>query len=363
VELRRRNYTTPYTEGGRAFGVPTGYGIDTVAGIRTEFSNETTSGVSFLSFVYPGTGWSLAVSRHQLADFAMYTELNGLFGDVPEGGTRRDLDQLTSTDFQVRSTGISGAIEIGESLSLGAGLVYFEADINVLGAGYVVDQYPETFWESNSFFADRMFESSAFQSSASDVGIAAGLLWQFAEGWRVGGVYRQGPDLEYSIQNRAGPAHWEPEGSVLGSVTGKHLSLPDVWGLGVSYRSPGGDLTIGFEWDRVEYSVIIESLESDLVDTTFVSIDDANEVRLGVEYVFLDLRPLIAVRGGLWHDPNHRFEYVGDDPFEQALYTAGADALHVSVGVGVAFRKIQFDVGADFSDSSDQFAVSAIFSF
>ena len=69
LELRRRKYSTPYTEGGRALGAPTGWGIDTIDGIRTANSNETTSGISFLSFVYPGTKWSLALFRHQLADF------------------------------------------------------------------------------------------------------------------------------------------------------------------------------------------------------------------------------------------------------------------------------------------------------
>jgi long-subunit fatty acid transport protein len=363
VEYRRRRYTSPYTEGGRASGEPTGNGIDTLAGLRTGFSTETTSGISYLSFVYPGTGWSLAVYQHQLADFAFNTELNGLFGHAPEGGTRRDLDQLTSTDFKVRSTGVSGAVDLGDSFSLGIGFVYFAGDIQVLGAGYLVDQYPETFWEANSFFPDRVFETSAFESTGSDIGISAGFLWRFSEGWRLGGVYRQGPSLEYSLVNRAGPAHWLPEGTVTGQVSAQSLVLPDVWGLGVAYRSPSGHVTVGFEWDRVEYSVIMESLESSLVDTTFVNVDDANELHLGIEYVFLDLSPVIAVRGGLWHDPNHSFEYIGDDPIEQALYPPGSDALHINVGAGVAFRKVQFDIGADFSDAIDQFAVSAIFSF
>ena len=55
-------------------------------GIRTGLSKEITSGLSFLSFVYPGKKWSLALYRHQLADFLVRTEINGLFGIPPEGG-------------------------------------------------------------------------------------------------------------------------------------------------------------------------------------------------------------------------------------------------------------------------------------
>lgn len=363
LELRRRNYSTPFTEGGRASGSPTRLGIDTVDGIRTGFSNETTSGMSFLSFVYPGTKWSLAVYRHQLADFAVRTELNGLFGDAEEGGTRRELDQVTETDFEIINNGISGALELSESLSLGFGFSYFVGSIDVSGSGYLVDRFPETFWESNSFLADRVFETSQFVSESSDWGINAGILWRFAEGWRLGGVYRQGPDLGYTIANRAGPAHWEPEGSDTGSVSGLRISIPDVYGVGVAYRSPSGNVTVGFEWDRVEYSVIMETLGSELVDVTDLGLDDADELHLGFEYVFLESTPLIAVRAGLWRDPDHRFRYEGDDPFQRALFHPGEDALHISVGAGIAFKRLQIDVGADFSDAVDQFALSAIFSF
>lgn len=363
LELRRRNYSTPFTEGGRASGSPTRLGIDTVDGIRTSFSNETTSGLSFLSFVYPGTKWSLAVYRHQLADFAVRTELNGLFGDAEEGGTRRELDQVTETDFEIINNGISGALELSESLSLGFGFSYFVGSIDVSGSGYLVDRFPETFWESNSFLADRVFETSQFVSESSDWGINAGILWRFAEGWRLGGVYRQGPDLGYTIANRAGPAHWEPEGSDTGSVSGLRISIPDVYGVGVAYRSPSGNVTVGFEWDRVEYSVIMETLGSELVDVTDLGLDDADELHLGFEYVFLESTPLIAVRAGLWRDPDHRFRYEGDDPFQRALFHPGEDALHISVGAGIAFKRLQIDVGADFSDAVDQFALSAIFSF
>ena len=363
LELRRRGYETSYTAGGRASGAPTGYGIDTVSGLRIGLSKESTSGVSFLSFVYPGRKWSLAVYRHQLADFAVRTELNGLFGDAVEGGTRREIDQVTTTDFEIINNGIAGALELSESLSLGLGVSYFVGSIDVSSLAYLMDRYPETFWEANSFLADRVFLSSQFVSESSDWGISAGLLWRFAEGWRFGGVYRQGPDLGYTIANRAGPAHWEPEGSDMGSLSGQKISIPNVWGLGVAYRSPSGTVTVGFEWDRVEYSVIMESLDSELIDTTFIALEDGNELRLGLEYLFLETSPLVAVRVGLWRDPDHRFRFVGDDPFDRALYPPGKDVVHLSVGAGVALRRLQIDIGADFSDDADVFALSAIYSF
>ena len=364
LELRRRDYSSPYTEGGRALGAPTGFGIDTVDGIRTAFSNETTSGLSYLSFVYPGTKWSLALYRHQLADFVFRTEVNGLFGDVPDGIRRYD-DQRAVIELDIVGTGLAAALQVTEGLSLGLGVSYFAGTVENQAGVYQIDSYPadDSFYESNSFLSSRLHTTSSFVSDTSDLGFNFGVLWKFADSWRLGGVYRQGPQFDYELHNRAGPANELPEGTVLASVTDRSIAFPDVWGLGVAYRSPSGSLTVGFEWDRVEYSVVLETLASDLVDPTDVGVDDANELRLGLEYVFLKTTPLIAVRGGLWHDPGHRFHYSGDDPFTRALYPAGENALHVAVGVGVAFGRFQIDIGADFSDAVDQFAVSGIFSF
>jgi len=362
-ELRRRNYETPYTEGGRVAGVPSGQGIDTVDGIRTAYSNETTSGVSFLSFVYPGAKWSLALYRHQLADFSIATEINGLFGLTATGATRRYEDQWTVTDLEIIGTGVSGAYRVSDRLSLGFGVSYFSGRVENQGATYSVDSFPETFWDENSFLPHRMMVTSSFTVDDTDVGFNVGVLWKFAESWRLGGVYRAGPRFDYDLYNRAGPLNEEPEGTILESVTDRSIAFPDVWGLGLAYRSPEGSLTVGFEWDRVEYSTIAETLNSPLVDTSLATIDDANELHFGVEYAFLETRPLIAIRSGIWYDPDHRFHYLGDDPFSQALYRQGGDILHVTAGVGIAFKAFQIDLSADLSQTSDVVALSAIYSF
>lgn len=363
LELRRRSYSTPYTEGGRALGAPTGWGIDTVDGIRTEVSNETTSGLSFLSFVYPGAKWSLAVYRHQLADFSVNTEINGLFGDAPEGGTRRYLDQFVTTNLEIVGMGLSGAFQVSDQLSLGLGLSHFSGRVENQGEGYSVDVFPDTFWDRNSFLPERQIVTSSFTVDDTDVGFNVGILWKFAESWRLGGVYRQGPRFDYELINLAGPLHEEPEGTIVGAVTDRSIAFPDVWGLGIAYRSPSGNLTVGFEWDRVEYSVIMETLASEQVDTNDVAMEDGNELRLGLEYVFLESTPLIAARVGLWRDPDHRIRFEGEDPFSRALYRPGRDTLHLSAGVGIAFTHFQIDIGADFSDLANVFALSGIYSF
>jgi long-chain fatty acid transport protein len=363
LELRWRDYETPYTEGGRVAGVPSGHGIDSDDGIRTAYSNETTSGVSFLSFVYPGSKWSLAIYRHQLADFSIATEINGLFGITPQGGDRRYEDQWTVTDLEIVGTGVSGAYRLSDRFSLGLGVSYFSGRVDNRGAIYAVDSYPDPSWERNSFLPNLLWQTSSFVVDDTDVGFNIGVLWKFAESWRFGAVYRAGPRFDYELYNQAGPLNEAPEGTILASVTDRSIAFPDVWGLGLVYRSPDGSLMVGVEWDRVEYSVIGKTLDSPLVDTSLAAIDDANELHLGAEYVFLKSNPLIAIRGGVWHDPDHRFHYLGDDPFSQALYQQGEDLLHVTAGVGIAFSRFQIDLGADLSQNANVVALSAICSF
>ena len=363
LELRRRNYETPYTEGGRVSGPPTGWGIDTVTGLRAAISEETTSGLSFLSFVYPGSKWSLALYRHQLADFSVTTEINGLFGDVPEGGTLRYEDQYGITGLEIVGTGLASAYQLSDRVSLGIGVTYFDGTLDNRGEVFSVDVYPDTFWDRNSFLPHRMMVANSFTVDDTDIGFNLGLLWKFTESWRLGAVYRKGPRFDYELYNRAGPLNQEPAGTILESVTDRSIAFPDVWGLGLAYRSPDGSLTIGFEWDRVEYSIIAETLNSPLVDTSVATIDDANELHLGAEYLFLKTSPLIAIRCGIWHDPDHRFRYLGDDPFSQAIYRQGEDLLHMTAGVGIVFKRIQIDLGADLSQNSTVVALSAIYSF
>jgi long-subunit fatty acid transport protein len=310
----------------------------------------------------------LALYRHQLADFSIATEINGLFGDAEGGETRRWEDQLTTTDLDIVGTGLSGAYQVSDQLSLGFGVSYFSGTVGNQGAAYAVDVYPDTVWDRNTFLHERMWVTTSFVVDDSDVGINFGVLWKFADSWHLGGVYRQGPRFRYELYNRAGPLNPEPEGTVLESVTDRSIAFPDVWGLGLAYRSPDGSLTVGFEWDRVEYSTIAESLDSPLVDTSLATIDDGNELHLGVEYVFLKSSPLMAIRGGIWRDPDHRFRFLGgddpyDDPFNYAIYRQGEDLLHVTAGVGIAFERFQIDLGADLSQESDVVTLSAIFSF
>jgi hypothetical protein len=120
---------------------------------------------------------------------------------------------------------------------------------------------------------------------------------------------------------------------------------------------------VSFEWDRVQYSTVLESMDEDVVDVEDLKMDDGDELHLGFEYVFINATPIVALRTGVWRDPDHQFNYVGDDPIVGALLRPGRDQVHFAAGFGLAFEKFQFDLGVDLSDLVDTASFSAIFSF
>ena len=376
VEIRHWGYSTPYIEGGRYEGDPTGIGLDTTDGLRTAISEEDLTGLSFLSFVYPKGRWSVAFYRHQLANFRAQTETQGIFHLSDNGTDLRALDRMWSTDLDIISYGVAGAYRISDRLSLGLGLVYFNGRLAAPFAWYLPDDNSlESIFGPNSYLPERQVANGVMAVDDSAWGVSAGLLWSFAERWSLGAFYRQGPEFGLVFDVRAGPA---AEEVIPGIMPGTEIftiatpmQFPDVFGLGIAYRSSDGKITVGFEWDRVEYSsifgsfdpVVIDSIDPELDLEVMLTADDGNELRLGAEYALLDLKPVLAIRAGVWLDPDHRFHSISNDPEHQALFQPGEDEIHVAVGLGLAFKSFQVDLAADFSDLVDTVSLSAIYSF
>jgi long-subunit fatty acid transport protein len=368
LEWRRWSYSTPYTHRGRVEGLPSGFGIDTVAGLRTATSDDTLNGLSFLSLAYPKERWSLAFFRHQLANFEFSTETQGLFAGGTNCCQERFWDQQVTTDFDSVSYGLSGAYRISDRFDIGFGIVYHESSLRSQATSFLTDDYPEGVIGPTSFHPERSILTQNLLGDGTDWGLNGGFLWRVSEGWRIGGVYRQGPEAELTIENRAGAAIdlGVPPGAVVGRITGLSVEFPPVLGLGFAYRVQDGGFTVSFQWDRIEYSTIVESLEEHVArlgESLDLAVDDADELHLGGEYVFLRSNPIIAVRAGAWLDPDHQLRDTSDDPFIRALQPPGDDQTHFTMGLGVAFKKFQIDFGIDLADTVDTASLSAIYSF
>jgi long-subunit fatty acid transport protein len=226
-----------------------------------------------------------------------------------------------------------------------------------------------------SYLPEQQFANGEMAIADSDWGLNVGLLWTISDRWSLGALYRQGPEFALVYDVRAGPYAYldnpvfTPGSTILTIETPMHF--PDVYGVGIAYRSPGGKLAVGFEWDRVGYAsifssfdpVAVETLDDDLDLAVSLAADDGDEFRLGAEYALIDSRPVVALRAGVWRDPDHRFRSISSDPEHRALFQPGEDRVHWAIGLGLAFRSFQVDAAVDFSDLVDTFSLSAIWSF
>ncbi len=367
LEGRQWSYSTPYTAGGRVSGAPTGIGLDTAPGLRFDTSERDLSGLSFLSFVYPTSAGAFALYRHRLASFEALTVLDGLFSDVPDfpGFVTRLDDQRAFWEFEVVTYGATMGFRLSESLSLGVGVGYNQIEFRGMTDVYFPDLSSiENFFAASTFPPERLKETLVLTSDDHHLSFNAGILWKLGQSWSVGAVYRSGLELDATLTDLAGAFDDLPPGTPESSLR-DGIELPAVFGVGAAYRSPAGAFTASFEWDRVEYSRIVETLDPVVFDTRGLILDDADELRLGFEYAFLRSRPLLALRLGVWLDPDHRIRVESDerDAIDRAVFQPGDDQVHVSFGAGLALKILQLDLAVDLSDTVDTVALSTIYAF
>jgi hypothetical protein len=362
LEGRYWSYSTPYVSGGRIFGTPVGIGLDSTPGLRTSTSDTDLTGVSFLSFVYPSGRWSFAFYRHLLSNYEFEGLTDGLYsGPWPSTPVRREFAYHKTVGLQFISYAVAGAFEVNEKLSLGLAIDYFDGDVDLVTGVYGKIQTglpPEVFFAPTPIVPENLFYTASVLIDDRDWGLNLGVHWKPVEGWSFGAFYRDGPKFEAVAELQVGATYPgpEPPGQVIESDTGR-VQFPNVYGLGVSYRSGNDRVTVSFEWDRVDYSTIFS-------DDDELHIGSANEFHLGGEYAFLKLAPVVSVRAGVWLDPDHQISYTGDENYvAEAVLTPGDDHIHYAAGLGLAFKGFQLDVAADISELVDTLSLSFIYSF
>ncbi len=306
-------------------------------------SSEETSVLGFLAFVYPWKKGAVAIYRNGFANFDFVSRINGFAG-------ARALNVVTFNHFQIDSTGLSASYRLSENFSLGAGIAQWRGDLIAAR---------ESSLSGEGFVGPGESRATALTTTDdSDFSFNAGFLWRFAEQWRLGGVYRGAPEFTVRSESRSGtlPPDQQPV-----RVRQFPLLLPDVIGLGVAYKSKNGSLTLSGEWDLVRYSRLLEDLG--VPDRRSFDLGDGHELHLGLEYVIVRSRPVIALRAGVWLEPDHRLRYSGADPIDRATFRGGDDLTHQALGLGLAFKSLKLDLAFSFSDLVRTGSFTMIYSF
>ena len=365
IEGHFRSFSSPFTLGGRVSGQPTGIFLDTSPGLRFGSSDEDIGSVSFLSFALPGERWSLAFYRHEQAKFKSASETQGLFGSVPGSeGVERFPDLRELTDFEVVHYGVAGAVRLGDRLSVGAGLSYVQARLERTTRIFFPDAltFPSSLGRT-SFLPEREF--LMLEANIDDSAWAAnvGFLWRPDDRWSIGGFYRGGAEVELLTVGRFGPMG-DPElvDESDFSPASDPVGLPDVWGFGAAFRS-GQSMTLSFEWDRIHYSDIIDSLSAMTLTQEDFRLRDVSELHFGFEYVFLSLTPVVAARAGIWLDRSTGSATSEMTPSCVPFAPRGKMSSTNAFGMGMVFTRFQIDFAAELSAFVDTISLSLIYSF
>ncbi len=331
----------------------------------------------------------------------------------------------SSIDLEIVNYGVSAAyaFDVGSasSLSVGLGVSYYESELKRSGEVFDVCRFdkfdplepldpnpnmddpffpgfPCTQNEERSRMPGGLYGPADFSPDNSAIvtkevgddeafGINLGFLWKIGRERRfsVGGVFRQGPDFD-TVQetgtkaDKFGGPDFDPK--IPGTLT-----VPDVFGLGVAYRSADGSTKISFDWNRVRYSQTLGDFtrnlgtfcveedpltdecvrEADFSKEGF-TLDDIDQFHFGFERIVLVVESLFvgSARFGAWFEPNHTPRYIGVGASGDDLLTLFGsepddDELHLSVGFGLVIKEdYQLDFAANFSDITDTYSFSLV---
>jgi hypothetical protein len=402
VEGRGWNFFSSLASTGHAFGTPTGIGNDTVPGLQYNELMDTKFSAGLISLVYPTEKWAVSVYRHQFVNFT-----NRIQGDGPFVTDGNDVERFNPTrgriDLDIVSYGASAAFRLPKGLSIGAGVGFYTFDINVLSQAFLVSpnntvippaQRPAFVGIGQQFGPPDFSDPNVIveqQQSGDDVAVAvnAGFLWR-NDRWSVGGALRQGPNFEYSSRFLFGPAV-----AALGATPGVEIQgptpvqfhVPDSYSVGASYRLSDA-IRLNVEYDFVRYSELLNGDGNGRpVETTGkfsqfadaqarfegealvenLRIDDANQIRAGVEWILPRGAAVWAIRFGTWYDPDHKQWFENPDPTNRILRSyelnlaEGEDEVHVAAGLGAAFSRFRIDGAFDLSPRINTFSVTSVF--
>jgi long-chain fatty acid transport protein len=324
---------------------------ETIDRIRDQFTNQyydnkTTnkvSNMSFLSFAYPSDKTTVTVYRHALVNTD--TSIKKILGN-----------NLLESSMQINVTsfGISCGFKVNNDMSLGLGVGLADLDIDY------AEPFVGTFQRSLS-------------ANETEAHGSIGLKWDISKWASLGAIYRYGPKFTFVSETVR-----EVNNAPMIFKYEDWLKVPDMYGLGLSLRLTGQFL-ISAEINRILYSQLLDKFND---RTTTINnegltveakpnykIDDALDMRVGVEYIRLMSGIPFAIRGGYHFDPQHKVYYKRKYDSERDFILAdrmpkAKDEHHITLGFGVVpSANIQIDVAGSRSQSTEEYTISAVYRF
>ena len=355
--------------------------------INKTYSDKNTN-ASFASFVLPVERWVFSAYYMNQLDFS----------SAQTGGEDKVVDNKfidtyyndNSIDASIDAYGLSAAFRITDSFSVGLTVQQSKLKITSMDA-WRVDNFSDdefafaevfengTPQEYAGVIVNEEYVQSNIDDSDSSTSYSLGLMYSLNSNWSFGLVYRKGAEYDVTtIQSRTFVDGCTGSGilyddcvSVLDDETtittvssGTTITVPDTITFGVGWR-PTDTLLISLDVNRIGYSdttpvrTFTQGFGADInggaVQLT-EEIKDGTTIHIGAEKVFvLENNNTISIRGGAFTVEDH-----------DGSATVDSDDTAFTVGLGTTFGsmgQIQMDLGASFSDASNNIILSGIYRF
>jgi len=334
-------------------------GVETFVATGTDIDD--TVSPTFLSVVTTYGRWAMGLSRQEVLNINNFTLSSFKF--TFEGEPRAFLTEgVGNIDLDVTNINVSVGANITDRLGVGATLTYSTLRVDSEVTNTIVDTGPADILEPT------LDTRTTIDDRDDDVVFGLGLIYKW-EKWSIGGVYRNGPDFSVVEYLEVNDDVDLGERAKSGRFSNR-FHLPDSYGIGTNWR-PTDVLTLSLDVERIIYSNLLDGYVSGVniltgKDARF-TIDDANNARLGAEYVFLNAEnslPPLALRGGVFTegDSTIRAEFTGSESFATEEVFAGRDRQnHVALGLGIVLKRARVDLAADFSEFRNEYLVSFVY--
>lgn len=309
-------------------------------------SSQNISSPAFLSYVYPTGPWRFAFYRQEYLRYKEEYSLASRLGTNAEN---------SKVDFLGENYGAGFAYTFSQKLYAGASLrlsrLKFQTSRNFVPA---FDGAPDP-------------GRVVIDDTDQKFGFTGGIIVNPNLHVSIGAIYEYNPKFDLARNLIQDSTTTESETI--------HVKIPDRIGAGVAVR-PTENLTLLADIVGVRYSQLSDNLTIVTLRPTKpedYKVDNAVEFHFGAEQDFRAGTNIVALRAGVFSDPNHQLRYIGDRSFSNgevanSLFNVGSDYNEVgfSFGAGAAFggsNRFELNAAYVITDPFNEFSTSFILRF
>jgi len=340
--------------------------------VPSEFGSRLNT-ASFISFFFPYKNLHFAIFRHQFLNLKDEFQFEKRL--IP-GFDWAYYPVTSSMSFKGANYGIAMAAVAGNlSLGISVKLSTLDAEAKTFREYFYYESSPEGLAKGNETIID---------DSDLDYSVSTGLIWKIKNSFSLGAIYTRAP--KFKIQEDFGYVLLNDEFVSYGASENKRfptnifINVPDKYGIGVAFR-PMESLTVATDVVRIKYSQLVDNFKiifggKEYMQPSDYVIDDATELHAGAEYVMFIGKMPVAIRGGVFTDPDHKIKFVNPNisnaiaqinaKFEEIFWNLAERNTSVgfTIGGGIVLQQhLQLDFAFMTSDLIKEFSASTVVRF